>query len=382
MIDYRCLLSSCTLLDKLSSFRILKLVLKALVRLLFLCATNPFASIKYDADILLVSSTNRKDLLEDLNVWCTLTRKSIHRVDIRATERIDIYFPSLRDWCLAKDMMNQAKQKLEFDLNAFGRLFIFLRALEACKYFKQLSRKSLRATPVVFSHMEMQFYENIVVQVAKLGACETYAMQHGFYSDDGLQISSSNVNAVNYLASVADNFLAWGSQTTHQVGSYLDCNSIIVGKPASIVKEPTESAPGKQNGVLLLLDSWLNKDLNQTLIDMVIQESRPGEIVYVIHHPDDNTHYKGNFRVVSHNEVSHYKVIGLNSSVLIQYGVAGYWTICHSGSRLLKAMNLPVAGSTPPNKLMLVDDIPQAYWRNFIQHTGSEAVGKLDGQVA
>lgn len=382
MIDCRCLLSSCAALDGASFLRIFKLVLKAASRLFFFSATNPFESLKDEADLLLVSSHNRQDLLDDLNVWCALTDKSIHRVHIRANERIGVYVPGLGEWALARDMVRQAKRHLGFELGAFGELFLSLRALEACKYFWQLRRNCVRETAVVFSHMEMQLYENIVVQVAKLDGCRTFAMQHGFYSDDGAKISASAINPVNYLASVAHTFLAWGSKTIREVRPYIECEFAIVGKPASIVYGHSEIAPAGQNGILVLLDSKINKSTNQALLDKVLNELGSDQAVAVITHPDDDTRYLGNFRTVGHNEVVPDKVIGLNSSALIQYGVAGYRVLCYADSRLLNGANMPVANARSSSELVLVDDIPQAYWRQLIQCSASESVHKLDGQVA
>lgn len=381
MIDYRCLLSSCAALDGVSSLRIFKLVLKAASRLFFFRATNPFETLEDEADLLLVSSHNRQDLLEDLDVWCARTDKSIHRVHIGANERIGVYVPGLGEWSGARDMVSQAKRHLGFKLGALGGLFLSLRALEARKYFGQLRRNRVRETAVVFSHMEMQLYENIVVQVAKLDGCRTFALQHGFYSDNGAKISASAVNPVNYLASVAHTFLAWGSETIREVRPYINCEFVIVGKPASIVNGHGESTPAGRNGVLVLLDSKINQPMNQALLDKVLSESGTDQAVYVINHPDDDTHYAGDFRNVGHNEVDPDKVIGLNSSALIQYGVAGHRVLCHSDSRLLKGANSPVSGARSSNELVLVDT-PQAYWRQFIQCSASESIHKLDGQVA
>jgi hypothetical protein len=381
MIDYRCLLSSCAALDGASSLKILKLVLKAAARLFFFYATNPFASLKDDVDLLLLSSHNRKDLLEDLDVWCAQTEKSIHRVHIKANERFGIYFPGLWQWFLAKEMVSQAKGYLEFELGTLGRLFLSLRALEAHKYFEQLHRNDIRKTALVFSHMEMQLYENIVVQVAKLKRCKTYAMQHGFYSDDGAKISASAVNPVNYLANVADTFLAWGSETIREVSPYIDCEFVIVGKPASVVKEHGEITSLDRHGVLVLLDSKINQAMNQALLEKVLKEFGPDQVVNVITHPDDDTHYEGDFCIVCHDEVVPARVIGLNSSALIQYGIQGYRVLIHTGSRLLKAANSPVSGTTPSNELVLITDIPKAYWRQFIHCSGSQSVHKLDSQV-
>jgi len=133
MIDYRCLLSSCWALDGASSLSIFKLVLKAASRLFCFRATNPFGSLEDEADILLISSHHRQDLLEDLDVWCALTNKSIRRIHIRANEGISLYVPGLGDWSRAKDMVSRARQCLGFELGALGGLFLTLRALEACK---------------------------------------------------------------------------------------------------------------------------------------------------------------------------------------------------------------------------------------------------------
>lgn len=381
MIDYRCLLSSCAALDEALALRIFKMVLRAALRLLFLRGTNPFESLKNEADLLLVSSHNRQDLLEDLDVWCAWTDKCIHRVHIRANAQIRVHVPGLGEWSRARDMVSQARQHLGFEVGALGKLFLTLRALEARKYFEQLRGSCLRETAVVVSHMEMQLYENIVVQVAKLNGCKTYAMQHGFYSDDGAKISASAVNPVNYLASVAHIFLAWGSETIREVRPYMDCEFAIVGKPASIVSWHSESRPAGQNGVLVLLDSKINQSMNQALLDKVLNESGSDQAVYVITHPDDDTHYSGYFRTVGHNEVDPDRVIGLNSSALIQYGVAGYRVLCHSCSRLLQGANSPVSGTASSSEMLLVDDIPQAYWRQFIRCGASESVRKLDGQT-
>ncbi len=381
MINYRCLLSSCAGLDGASSFYIFKLVMKSASRLIFFRATNPFETLKHDADLLLVSSHNRQDLLEDLYVWCELTHRSIHRVHIRANQRIGVYFPGLAQWAHANDMVSQAMRYLGFELGTLGRLFLFLRALEACKYFDQLRRNHVNDITAVFSHMEMQFYENIIVQVANLGGCKTYAMQHGFYSDDGAKISASAVNPVNYLASVAHTFLAWGSESIRAVRPYIGCEFTIVGKPASIVTN-SEQATSDQYGVLVLLDSKINQSMNQVLLDKVLKDSGLDQALHVITHPDDDTHYPGDFRTVGHNEVRPVKVIGLNSSALIQYGVAGYRVLCHSGSRLLKGANSPDFYSNPSNELVLVEDIPQAYWRKFILCSGAESVHKLDCLLA
>jgi hypothetical protein len=357
-------------------------VLKAASRLFFFRATDPFETLKDDADLLLVSSHNRQDLLEDLNVWCAWTDKSIHRVHIKANERICGYFPGLEQWARAKDMVSQAGRYLGFKLGALGWLFLFLRALEACKYFGQLRRNQVKEATAVFSHMEMQLYENIVVQVANLGGCKTYAMQHGFYSDDGAKISALAVNPVNYLASVAHTFLAWGSESIRAVRPYIGCEFTIVGKPASIVTKHSEPAPSAQYGILVLLDSKINHSMNQVLLDKVLRDSGSDQVVHVIIHPDDDTYYLGDFRIVVHNEVDPDKVIGLNSSALIQYGVAGYRVLCHSGSRLLKGANSPVSATRSFNELVLVDDIPQTYWLQFIHCSASESVHKLDRLIA
>ena len=382
MIDYRCLLSSCAALDEASSLRIFKLVVKSISRLFFFRATNPFESLKDDADLLLVSSHNRQDLLEDLDIWCALTHKSINRVHIRANEQISVYFPGLEQWSRAKVMVSQARAHLGFELGALGELFLSLRALEACKYFGQLRRNRVRDTAVVCSHMEMQLYENIVVQVAKLNGCRTFAMQHGFYSNDGAKISASVVNPVNYLANVAHTFLVWGSETVCEVRPYIGCEFAIVGKPASIVKGRSELETARHVGTLVLLDSKINLLMNQELLEKVFRESGSDEAIYVITHPDDDTNYPGDYCTVGHNEVNPDKVIGLNSSALIQYGVAGYRVLCHSGSRLLKGANSSVSGTTSSNELVLVNDIPHSYWRQFIQCSAAESVHKLDVQVA
>ena len=131
MIDYRCLLSSCSVLDGASRSNISQLILKAVARLLLLRATNPFDSLDDEADLLLVSSHKRPDLLNDLDAWCAGTEKTIHRVSISANQRIGLYLPGPGEWSRARDMVRQAERHLGFELDALGRLFLSLRALEA-----------------------------------------------------------------------------------------------------------------------------------------------------------------------------------------------------------------------------------------------------------
>ena len=381
MIDYRCLLSSCAALDGTSSRRMIKLLFKAAFRLFLFRATNPFESLNDEADLLLVSSHNRPDLLKDLDVWCAGTVKSICRVHIKVNESIGGYFPRLDQVSRARYMVSEAGRHLGFKLSALGWLFLFIRALEACKYSGQLRRNVVSKSAVVFSHMEMQFYENIVVQVARLQGCKTYAMQHGFYSDDGVKISASVVNPVNYLASVAHTFLAWGGGTIHEVKPYMNCDFVVVGKPACLVKGYSKITSTVRRGTLVVLDSKINQYLNQSLLDKVLNEAVDGQAIYVITHPDDDTSYRGDFYTVSHNEVTPVKVIGLNSSALIQYGVTGYRVQCHSSSRLFKGANSTVRGKASPNELILIDDIPQDYWQQYIKYTAAKSINKLDGLV-
>jgi hypothetical protein len=113
-----------------------------------------------------------------------------------------------------------------------------------------------------------------------------------------------------------------------------------------------------------------------------MNEAGKGQAIYVITHPDDDTQYLGDFCTVVHNDVTPNIVIGLNSSALIQYGLAGYRVLCHSNSRLLNGASFSVLGKTSSSELDLVDEIPQIYWKQFIEYTATQSVQKLDSLVS
>ena len=381
MVDYRCLLSSCSRLDKLGLVDSILLILKSALRLLCWHATNPFKTADTSREILLISSYGRKDLMKDVDTWLDNTRRAIDHKHLEAKNHFGLYLPDTADFQSAKEMVDDALPFLEFALSKSAKVFLYLRALEALKYEKSiLLNFNWPAEKPLVSHMEMQLLENVALQCAKKKGVPTYTMQHGFYSFDGTKLSAQQVNPVNYLASVSEVFLSWGDRTLTEVSPYLQAKTKTVGKPHVLVEDFKESDQPNTK-ILVLLDSSAHQDLNRALLERLKVSEFDQNQVFLIQHPDDHNNYGFPFAHSTHNEFFPSIVIGMHSSALIQYGITGHKLIVYGGSRLLRGAQdhfgqffdlMPIKGHT------FINQIPIDYWKSFIQYHSKEAIEKLD----
>ena len=181
--------------------------------------------------------------------------------------------------------------------------------------------------------MEMQFYENALIQHFRKKNCKTYAWHHGFYRFNNKPISDVNVAPINWLAGVCKFALVWGEAQANFVKKHTTQHPIIVGKPRK--KFFNLLNQGKKYSYLVLLESRLRRKENIKLLKDVNDISK--SIAYV-KHPDDNYNYPYGFSV-SHGEVESNYVVGIDTSILIDYGFERSNIIISKSSIILEHMS-------------------------------------------
>jgi hypothetical protein len=385
MIDYRCLLSSSSNLFRIKSINKIGLIIKALVRLIFWKATNLTVALT-SRDILIVSSYHRNDLINDVEYWKKNSRLDLLHIHISPFDTIELYKPKYINLKKAIYLVREIHKHLEFDPSFLGNVFLYIRALEAQKFAEIImSQNSLIKTEIIISHMESHFYENILLQCANSLDIKTLALQHGFYSFDGIKVSKYSVNSVNYLSSVCFIFLAWGEQSIKEIGLYISSQIKIVGKTNTLVKS-FDTQYCDHDKVLVILGNPVHRPLNVLLIECLKYAGYKKENVVIKHHPTDDYFYQHNYSSQFVDDFCPGLVIGLHSSLLIQYGIAGYPLVLYRGSKLLngisKKMTLkPYKKLGKIGELGFVTDIPQKYWNSFIGYHSTEAVDRLDSLI-
>lgn len=215
------------------------------------------------------------------------------------------------------------------------RLYNFLSFIEAVKLIliveNLILKNNIRVNNII-SIMEMQFYENALIQYFRKKNCKTYAWHHGFYRFNNKPISDVNVAPINWLAGVCKFALVWGEAQANFVKKYTTQHPIIVGKPRK--KFFNLLNQDKKYSYLVLLESRLRRKENIKLLKDVNDISK--SIAYV-KHPDDNYNYPYGFSV-SHGEIESNYVVGIDTSTLIDYGFEGSNIIISKSSKILEVM--------------------------------------------
>ena len=179
----------------------------------------------------------------------------------------------------------------------------------------------------------MQFCENIISQYFRLAGAKTFAYQHGYYHDDGSQVTKKTYIPVNYLASVCDTALAWGETNKIILERYTKASVICVGKPYLLGATLSRSHNVnldlnlRPRHLVVILDNLALREVNIQIIRALSNANCDDGILSFIAHPDDAYDYtEPNVNRISHdvlNRDQHY-IVANNSSAILQYGRVGF----------------------------------------------------------
>jgi hypothetical protein len=337
------------------------------------------------ATLMLIRSFERPDLSKDFDYLLSCMGPEAERVRIEPKSFVLNIF-SLSDLAVARRNYSYTLENISVHLNASltQRATIFLALIEISK-MKRLFEQLISSDEVLIFTMDMQFYDNILAQVARSAAAETFGFQHGFYHDDGNLISSSNVNPVNYLAAVCRTALIWGEFSAAALKKYTSQKLVIVGKPTVLVpslRVHQKRDRQKRNRVLVILDSVKNREKNmEVLADL---ESLSKEVC-IIPHPDDQEQYRSKrLRVTTHGDSDYDAVFCINSSAAIQYGFAGYKIYLHPDSAIARQFGLDFAVDAKDRfgerfYFSVASSVGAALnpWKKFIETHGNEFSERL-----
>lgn len=336
-----------------STLDLVRLNITAFVRvLLFIPFDLPLSSKK-----LILISYFRSDLLKDFDAIIKVLSKEHATVIIKNYRTIKFQRIYISDVVFAfhessKIIARLAEPPKNVTL-ARGVILFFI--LEGIKIVRHLSGKDINFDSVL-SLMEMQFSENIICQYFRLMGAKTFAYQHGYYHDDGSQVTTKTYIPVNYLASVCDTALAWGEKNKTILERYTDASVVCVGKPYLLGETFSRSqnvnldlSLGPRH-LVVILDNLTMREKNIQILRSLSIANRDDGMLSFIAHPDDPYDYaEFNANRFSHgllNRDQHY-IVANNSSAILQYGRVGFNILLFSESKFCEFISKEMVDSLP-----------------------------------
>lgn len=146
-----------------------------------------------------------------------------------------------------------------------------------CLYYLEALHNftDLRPKMVVF-FSEMRPVENALVQWFNQRGVRTVTLQHGLYIDYGNQ---PTINRLNYEASCAQTFLAWGDETVELVKRFNpSVEAVVCGAPQ--ISESVEEV--EPPCVYVVFDADLNRDQNRILLSVGKDLGRAKDLEVVV----------------------------------------------------------------------------------------------------
>lgn len=275
-----------------------------------------------DCEVLFISHSNlREDLEHDLtkvqDLLNTMGFNTRHSQIL--VSHLHLYIPSLTTLNSARALMYELLANTNREVNFIGNVYLYIRAVEAIK-FSNISCNIISQSSVqnfVFSQ-EMECRENIFASVINQCGRKSFALQHGYYNDEGPDVNEENINSINYLASVCKYILVWGESTRKLFAHYRpDAFTYIIGKPISGVDMPLDNKP-VVDIPCIIFDSKDRVDGNLVL-DKLCTHFEENEIEFCAKaHPDDTfrrNKYKDIHKIC---DINYQKVFGCHSSLLLE----------------------------------------------------------------
>lgn len=158
-----------------------------------------------------------------------------------------------------------------------GSLLDRLLAALLCLYYLDALDSFAQARPreVVF-FAEMRPVENVLVQWFNAQGAQTVTLQHGLYIDYANQLT---INRLNYEASCAQVFLAWGQETVDLIQRFNpEVEGIICGAPQ--IPEPVDEV--EPPCVYVVFDGDINQEQNRQLLEIGKQLGQTLELEVVV----------------------------------------------------------------------------------------------------
>jgi hypothetical protein len=373
-----------------STFGLLKLNITSALRLLFF---SPIPTIKDSPKIILLSCF-RRDLLQDFDKIIDHLSPDYKKIIIKPYQKISIQFLSYGEVIYAWRQSESIFKYISLPKvkSIFARFWLFLSILEGIKLINILEKKQIKVERVV-ALMDMQFYENILVQFYKLSGARTYAYQHGFYRDTGNEITLTNCNPVNYLASVCDTVLAWGDASKSILEKYINGRVVSTGKPTLLINDlGNGSVPVSTDSPLhfvAVLDSILQRERNLKIMGSLSQSLQNNEVLSYIPHPDDDFDYT-KFRAtkITHDQMNRNKhtIVANNSSAILQYGRAGYRVLLLEDSDFIKfapAKILETLSRVKKDAMTFIDIKAESsvFWNLYIVNYGDSCLSAMKSVI-
>jgi hypothetical protein len=109
---------------------------------------------------------------------------------------------------------------------------------------------------------EMRPFENVLVQHYNAKNILTTTLQHGLFIDYG---AKKTINRLNYEASCARQFLAWGEETGQLIQRFNPSVEVVVCGALQIQDQTEEADPPC---VYVVLDADINRNENEILLDV------------------------------------------------------------------------------------------------------------------
>ena len=188
-------------------------------------------------------------------------------VDLSWSRRLS--FASLRRW----SRVVQAFRYTNSSRSLLNRLLDTL----LCMYYLDVLHAFFKARPkFVVTFAEMRPVENVLVQWFNLQGIKTITLQHGLYIDYG---SQRTINRLNYEASCAQIFLAWGQETVDLVTRFNPSAKAVVCGAPQIAEPSDELAPPC---IYVVFDGDINQEQNRQLLKVGKELGRELELEIVV----------------------------------------------------------------------------------------------------
>lgn len=228
--------------------------------------------------LLCVKSMTRDDYDKQwaLTLGCIKAKKNIVSIEWSRACTLDpirrLRFLPLA-WCVTKFKRSFTKRLL-----GTLRSIYYLDAIYAF-------RNAEPARLLCFS--EMRPVENVLVQYFNLRNIPTATLQHGLYIDYG---AKPTVNRLNYEASCAQVFLAWGRETGLLIEKFNPNADVVICGAPQLKERGSEVEPAC---VYVVLDADINRRENALLLDAGRRLGQTMDIEFVacLHPRNNKTHY-------------------------------------------------------------------------------------------
>lgn len=244
---------------------------------------------------------------------------------------------------------------------------------------------------LIVSFSDMQTIDNIILQLENLRGVTTCTLQHGLYVD---YEEFKTINSVNYICSVASNFLAWGLNTASLINKYHDNKQIyICGKPGPLSRHHSHDELKNQKQVkvvraiaVIVCDQELFRDINFSMISIAIQLWGRSN-VHIRNHPQNKrSEYLSKFKLddICLKLKDYTFVIG-HSSSLIYESIEERLNVCQYMSAAKKIMLPHPLQFRNKEELMIACDhspkICSTLKKNFISCSGPESLGRYQAAI-